>query len=49
MSDLATAARLRQATSQFPAHWYCDPRVFHAERTHLFARSPVPRDTSGTR
>jgi phenylpropionate dioxygenase-like ring-hydroxylating dioxygenase large terminal subunit len=40
MSDLATAARLRQATSQFPAHWYCDPRVFHAERTHLFARAP---------
>jgi phenylpropionate dioxygenase-like ring-hydroxylating dioxygenase large terminal subunit len=40
MSDLATAARLRQATSQFPAHWYCDPRVFHAERTHLFGRAP---------
>ena len=40
MSDLATAARLRQATSQFPAHWYCDPRVFQAERTHLFARAP---------
>ena len=40
MSDLAAAARLRQATSQLPAHWYCDPRVFHAERTQLLARAP---------
>ena len=40
MSDLATAARLRQATSQLPAAWYCDPRVFDAERRHLFARAP---------
>jgi phenylpropionate dioxygenase-like ring-hydroxylating dioxygenase large terminal subunit len=40
MSDLATAARLRQATSQLPAAWYCDPRVFEAERTHLLARGP---------
>src|SRR3954454_19062453 len=40
MSDLAAAVRLRQATSQLPAHWYCDPRVFHAERTQLLARAP---------
>ena len=40
MSDLATAARLRQASSQFPASWYCDPRVFEAERAHLLARAP---------
>jgi choline monooxygenase len=40
MSDLATAARLRQATSQLPAHWYCDPRVFEAERRNLLARAP---------
>src|SRR5436305_8249252 len=40
MSDLATAARLRQAASQLPAAWYCDPRVFDAERRHLLARAP---------
>ena len=40
MSDLGTAARLRQATSQFPAAWYCDPRVFEAERRHLLSRAP---------
>jgi len=40
MSDLATAARLRQAASQFPVAWYCDPRVLEAERTHLLARAP---------
>jgi phenylpropionate dioxygenase-like ring-hydroxylating dioxygenase large terminal subunit len=40
MSDLANAARLRQATSQLPAAAYCDPRLFEAERRHLFARSP---------
>ena len=40
MSDLAAAARLRQAVSQLPAHWYCDPRVFDAERRWLFARAP---------
>jgi phenylpropionate dioxygenase-like ring-hydroxylating dioxygenase large terminal subunit len=40
MSDLATAARLRQATSQLPAAWYCDPRVFDAERRHLLSRAP---------
>ena len=40
MSDLATSARLRQATSQLPAAWYCDPRVFEAERRQLFSRAP---------
>src|SRR5215831_5906596 len=40
MSDLATAARLRPATSQLPAAWYCDPRVFELERKHLLARAP---------
>jgi phenylpropionate dioxygenase-like ring-hydroxylating dioxygenase large terminal subunit len=40
MSDLGTAARLRQATSQFPAAWYCDPRVLELERRHLLARAP---------
>jgi choline monooxygenase len=38
MSDLATAARLAQATSQLPASWYNDPRVLEAERRLLFAR-----------
>ena len=40
MSDLAAAARLRQATSQLPAAWYCDPRVLEAERRHLLALAP---------
>jgi phenylpropionate dioxygenase-like ring-hydroxylating dioxygenase large terminal subunit len=40
MSDLATATRLRQAASQFPASWYCDPRLFQAERRLLFPRAP---------
>ena len=40
MSDLATAARLRQAASQFPVSWYCDPRVLDAERRHLLVRAP---------
>jgi phenylpropionate dioxygenase-like ring-hydroxylating dioxygenase large terminal subunit len=40
MSDLAAAARLGQATSQFPVAWYCDPRVLEAERKHLLARAP---------
>ena len=40
MSDLATAERLRQATSQLPAAWYCDPRVFDAERRQLLACAP---------
>jgi phenylpropionate dioxygenase-like ring-hydroxylating dioxygenase large terminal subunit len=40
MSDLAAAARLGQATSQFPVAWYCDSRVLDAERKHLLARAP---------
>jgi phenylpropionate dioxygenase-like ring-hydroxylating dioxygenase large terminal subunit len=40
MSDLATLTRLRQAQSQLPASWYCDPRVFDAEMAHLFPRAP---------
>jgi len=40
MSDLATAGRLRPATTQFPVSWYCDPRVLAAEREHLLARAP---------
>ena len=35
MSDLATAERLRPSTTQFPASWYCDPRVLEAERRIL--------------
>ena len=40
MSDLATATRLRPATSQLPASSYCDPAVLEAERRLLFARGP---------
>ena len=40
MSDLATAARLRQASSQLPPSWYVDPRVFDAERRLLLPRAP---------
>ncbi len=40
MSNLASAAHLRRATSQFPVSWYCDPRVFDAEMRHLFPRAP---------
>ena len=40
MSNLASAAHLRRATSQFPVSWYCDPRVFDAETRHLFPRAP---------
>ena len=40
MSDLATAGRLRQSTTQFPVSWYCDPRVLDAERQLLFADGP---------
>jgi phenylpropionate dioxygenase-like ring-hydroxylating dioxygenase large terminal subunit len=40
MSNLATAAHLRAAASQFPASWYCDPRVFELERRLLFPRAP---------
>jgi choline monooxygenase len=40
MSNLASASHLREAQSQFPASWYCDPRVFEAEVRHLFPRGP---------
>lgn len=40
MSDLATAKRLRAATSQLPVSWYCDPKVFAAEQRALFPRGP---------
>src|SRR5215218_9949946 len=40
MSDLATAKRLRQSTTQFPASWYCDPRVLEVERRVLLAKAP---------
>ena len=40
MSNLATADRLRRATSQLPASWYCDPAVLELERNLLFARGP---------
>ena len=40
MSDLASAARLRQASPQFPPSWYSDPRVFDAERRLLLPRGP---------
>ena len=48
MSDLATAARLRQASSQLPASWYCDSRVFEAERRLLFdGPRDIARDLAG--
>ena len=40
MSNLAAAAHLRQPVSQFPTHWYTDPRVYEAEMRSLFARAP---------
>jgi choline monooxygenase len=40
MSDLATADRLRPATSQLPVSAYCDPAVFDAEQRLLFASGP---------
>src|SRR5512145_1703400 len=40
MSDLASAARLRQDSPQLPASWYSDSRVFDAERRLLFPRAP---------
>ncbi len=40
MSNLATVTRLSEAVSQFPASWYCDPRVFDAEMRTLFPRAP---------
>jgi phenylpropionate dioxygenase-like ring-hydroxylating dioxygenase large terminal subunit len=40
MSNLATADRLRQATSQLPASWYCDPALLDLERRVLFEPGP---------
>ena len=40
MSDLATAGRLRQSTTQFPVSWYCDPRVLEAEQRFLLSAGP---------
>jgi choline monooxygenase len=40
MSDLATAARLRQASTQFPVSWYCDPRVLEVEQRQLLSQGP---------
>jgi phenylpropionate dioxygenase-like ring-hydroxylating dioxygenase large terminal subunit len=40
MSNLATADRLRRATSQLPASWYCDPAVLDLEKKVLFDRGP---------
>jgi phenylpropionate dioxygenase-like ring-hydroxylating dioxygenase large terminal subunit len=40
MSNLATADRLRRATSQLPVSWYCDPAVLDIEKRLLFERGP---------
>jgi choline monooxygenase len=40
MSNLATADRLRQATSQLPISWYCDPALFALEQRRLFHSGP---------
>jgi choline monooxygenase len=40
MSNLAAAARLGPAVSQFPASWYFDPRIYELERRLLFPRGP---------
>ncbi|TMH61903.1 MAG: Rieske (2Fe-2S) protein, partial [Betaproteobacteria bacterium] len=40
MSNLATADRLRQATSQLPVSWYCDPALFALEQRRLFQHGP---------
>jgi phenylpropionate dioxygenase-like ring-hydroxylating dioxygenase large terminal subunit len=31
---------LRQASTQFPVSWYCDPRVLEVEQQLLLARGP---------
>ncbi len=44
MSNLATAERLRRATSQLPVSWYCDPAVYEAEqRPAVRARARLRR------
>ena len=40
MSHLATREQLRQATSQLPVSWYCDPKLFELEKRMLFRRGP---------
>jgi choline monooxygenase len=40
MSNLAAADRLRQATSQLPVSWYCDPAQFELEQKRLFQPGP---------
>jgi choline monooxygenase len=40
MSNLATADRLRPATSQLPVSWYCDPALLGLEQEILFAPGP---------
>jgi phenylpropionate dioxygenase-like ring-hydroxylating dioxygenase large terminal subunit len=40
MSNLATADRLRRATSQLPVTWYCDPALLELERRFMFAPGP---------
>jgi len=40
MSNLATADRLRNAASQLPVSWYCDPAIHALEQKVLFERGP---------
>jgi len=40
MSHLATREQLRQATSQLPVSWYCDPNLFELEKRTLFRCAP---------
>src|SRR6266436_10055992 len=40
MSNLATRERLRQATSQLPVSWYCDPAALDLEKKILFDHGP---------
>jgi phenylpropionate dioxygenase-like ring-hydroxylating dioxygenase large terminal subunit len=40
MSNLATADRLRRATSQLPVSWYCDPALSALENDVLFKPGP---------
>jgi phenylpropionate dioxygenase-like ring-hydroxylating dioxygenase large terminal subunit len=40
MSNLATADRLRPATSQLPVPWYCDPALAKLEQDVLFSPGP---------
>jgi choline monooxygenase len=40
MSNLATRERLRQAASQLPVSWYCDPVLLDREKKILFEQGP---------